>query len=523
MINEKSTISIYFDGTGNSRQNDQRHGSHSNVARLYNADKAVKSDLSYNVNKPKSYNSKALPGQPSEAVYFDGVGSQKDEKIDSISDAFSAIRKGLEGGTGLGGDKRIDAAYDAVVSYHNKYPGKEVDVNIVGFSRGAAQARALSNKIIDDGIPDTSKNAKSEYLIKPGKPKIKNMTIFDTVASMGIPQIHTHLGKELSIHQNVENTTHLVALNEYRHTFPLTSAISNQNKNITEVQFVGAHSQIGGGYKNDVLAAGPLAYAYKQLKESGVVELAPLKKEDRARINNYNKIIKNPAAVKDALIDSRIDENGKTFVLEKSQDYKFQNEPKGGRTVIYEADDSLSKSSTIPKFLMSKFFDRKMTNKFEIQHDQKDITFQAGKSFANGQKRTATPQYSLKVENKKSAKALTKTMAESRPTVKFLKPHLQVVETTKGSNDKVNEHQDTLSKAFKTMEPKEAIKKHPELAGVYSVQGEAARFALDRKLDNNSAKRLLRSVVDNSIASLAAGKSLPKVNKPGVAQESASR
>ena len=29
-----------------------------------------------------------------------------------------------------------------------------------------------------------------------------------------------------------------------------------------------------------------------------------------------------------------------------------------------------------------------------------------------------------KVENKKSAKALTKTMAESRPTVKFLKPHL---------------------------------------------------------------------------------------------------
>ena len=95
MINEKSTISIYFDGTGNSRQNDQRHGSHSNVARLYNADKAVKSDLSYNVNKPKSYNSKALPGQPSEAVYFDGVGSQKDEKIDSISDAFSAIRKGL--------------------------------------------------------------------------------------------------------------------------------------------------------------------------------------------------------------------------------------------------------------------------------------------------------------------------------------------------------------------------------------------------------------------------------------------
>ena len=70
----------------------------------------------------------------------------------------------LEGGTGLGGQERIDQAYDAIV------------------------------------------------------------------ASYGNAMSDTHVGKNLEIGKNVDSTTHLVAMNEYRDTFRLTSALrSDEN------------------------------------------------------------------------------------------------------------------------------------------------------------------------------------------------------------------------------------------------------------------------------------------------------
>ncbi|SDO53115.1 phospholipase effector Tle1 domain-containing protein [Pseudomonas jinjuensis] len=351
-------FTVYFDGTGNNKDLNTPEGTQTNVARLYELDTAKGTNLALNSGHvPQQYDAHERSGQ-SEKVYFDGVGSQ----------AGITPRSVLEGGTGLGGQERIDQAYDAIVAFHNKYPDQKVDVNIVGFSRGAAQARALANEFIERGVPklDAQGRATGDYLIPPGRAHVNKLGIFDTVASFGNAYSDVHLGKDLAIGKNIDSTTHLVAMNEYRDTFRLTSALRNDdNSRIEELRFAGAHSQVGGGYRNDVLAAGPLAVMYDRLQAAGI-ELQPMRQEDVQRVEQYNELIKSTEKVHEALIDSRIKAGNEAFTRSADGAYQVvdntpfpmqkgtlnvfarQNRPfeqeANGRGVIFENDDSLSKS-----------------------------------------------------------------------------------------------------------------------------------------------------------------------------------
>lgn len=351
-------FTVYFDGTGNSKDLNQPEGNHTNVARLYDLDTAKGTNLSYNSgHAPLRYDAQERTGQ-SEKIYFDGVGSQ----------ANISPRALLEGGAGLGGQQRIDQAYEAIVAFHNKYPDQPVEVNMVGFSRGAAQARALANEFIERGVPrlDAQGRDTGDYLIPPGQAHVNKLGIFDTVASFGNAYSDEHLGKDLAIGKNVDSTTHLVAMNEYRDTFRLTSALRNDdNSRIEELRFAGAHSQVGGGYRNDVLAAGPLAVMYDRLQAAGI-DLQPMRQDDVQRVEQYNELIQSPEKVHDALIDSRIKAGNEAFTRNADGAYQVvDNTPfpmqKGtvnvfarqsrpfeqetnGRGVIFESDDLLSKS-----------------------------------------------------------------------------------------------------------------------------------------------------------------------------------
>lgn len=144
-------FSVFFDGTGNNKDLDQPKGMHTNVARLYDLDNAQGTNLARNSgHEPAQYDSTLRTGQ-SEKVYFDGVGSQ----------AQTSVRSALEGGTGLGGQERVEQAYNAIVAFHNKYPDQKVDVNIVGFSRGAAQSRALAKSSLIVVCPSSMTKAKA--------------------------------------------------------------------------------------------------------------------------------------------------------------------------------------------------------------------------------------------------------------------------------------------------------------------------------------------------------------------------
>ncbi|NIF27685.1 DUF2235 domain-containing protein [Pantoea sp. Tr-811] len=350
-------ITVYLDGTRNNKDNDAPEGAHTNVARLYDLDTAQGTNLARNSGgKPQQYDASARSGQ-SEKVYIDGVGSQKNNPLGMV----------FEGATGAGGQSRIEQAYDTLVAFHNKYPDLAVDVNVVGFSRGAAQARALANVFIDRGVPmlDSQFRVTDQYLIPPGQPHVNKLGIFDTVASFGNAKTDTHLNKNLEISGNIDSTTHLVAMNEYRDTFPLTSALRNDdNSRIEELKFAGAHSQVGGGYKHDVLAAGPLAVMYDRLQTAGI-EMRPMLPEDVKRVEQYNVLIKDPAQLQEALIDSRLSKGNDafqrsadgqytvvdnapfpferaTFNYRDRQTRPFQHEVEG-RRVIFENDDSLSR------------------------------------------------------------------------------------------------------------------------------------------------------------------------------------
>ncbi|MFJ4157221.1 phospholipase effector Tle1 domain-containing protein [Pseudomonas sp. NPDC089752] len=356
-MTESKRFTVYFDGTGNNKDHATPEGTQTNVARLYDLDTAQGTNLARNSgHQPLQYDAAQRSGQ-SEKIYFDGVGSQKG----------SALAANWQGATGAGGQERIEQAYDAIVAFHNKYPDEKVDVNIVGFSRGAAQSRALANEFIERGVPklDEQGKATSEFLIPPGQAHVNKLGIFDTVASYGNAMSDTHLGKNLEVGKHVDSTTHLVAMNEYRDTFRLTSALRNDdNSRIEEQKFPGAHSQVGGGYKDDVLAAGPLAVMYDRLQAAGI-EMEPMQQEDVLRVEQYNAIIKDPEKLQAALIDSRLAEgkdafklaadgayqvvNNKPFTMERGtfnsddrQTRPFDHEV-SGRKVLFENDDSLSK------------------------------------------------------------------------------------------------------------------------------------------------------------------------------------
>lgn len=350
-------FTVYFDGTANNKDNHQPKGTHTNVARLYERDRALGSNLARNSAHPTlTYEGKQHYGL-SEKIYLDGVGSQIDQGPLAM----------FECATGSGSQSRVEQAYESIVRFHNKNPDFPIDVNVVGFSRGAAQARALANVFIDRGVPrlDGQWKATGEYLIPPGQAQINKLGLFDTVACYGNPKTESHVAKNLAIHENVNSTTHLIAMNEYRDTFPLTSALrNNDNARIEELKFAGAHSQVGGGYRDDVLAAGPLAFMYDRLKSAGI-EMQPLLPEDIQRIEQYNALIKDPERLQEALIDSRLVKGNEAFkrnpdgsfeLLDNTPFFmqrgtfdksKRQSRPFAqgveGRKVIFESDDALGK------------------------------------------------------------------------------------------------------------------------------------------------------------------------------------
>ncbi|MCB1035162.1 MAG: DUF2235 domain-containing protein, partial [Acidobacteria bacterium] len=197
----------------------------------------------------------------------------------------------LGGGTGWGARKRIAAAYRDLIQIYNgdSATGREPDrtIDVIGFSRGATEAREFANMIHDYGIPDLSsartvgrgRNKRVVYDRYFKSPEIRFMGIFDTVASMGIAGNATNLTYELAIPPNVQNVRHAVAADEFRSLFPLASAVDPFNPDdprIMERVFRGAHSDLGGGYtevngdRGDQLSLAPLQWIWKEGRALGV-------------------------------------------------------------------------------------------------------------------------------------------------------------------------------------------------------------------------------------------------------------
>ena len=196
-------LALYaFDGTKNDGYKQEAKGNETNVYILW-----------------KYYQGK-------NARYLPGVGTN-DGLMNTFGLAF-----------GYGGQSRVKAMLDAAGEFIAK---GDLDADIIGFSRGAAQARDFANEL------------KEKYPCV----NIRWMGLFDTVASVGFPG-NINLGYNLSIPSGTGAVLHLTAGAERRRTrFALTSInasplLPNPNPNYRQEEMPNAvHSDVGGFYGNN--------------------------------------------------------------------------------------------------------------------------------------------------------------------------------------------------------------------------------------------------------------------------------
>ncbi|MGV3659553.1 MAG: DUF2235 domain-containing protein [Prosthecobacter sp.] len=128
----------------------------------------------------------------------------------------------------------------------------------------------------------------TEVLLKKWcrRPPIKCLGIFDTVGSMGlealaIPGLRSKLAANhnLRLHSIIGHAFHALAIDEQRSSFrhtPLQEFVGggrtskNPDKTIKQLWFVGAHSNIGGGYGDNTLCSLALEWMVSQSEKLGL-------------------------------------------------------------------------------------------------------------------------------------------------------------------------------------------------------------------------------------------------------------
>lgn len=264
-------ISIFFDGTGNNEDVDKEKRKWSNVSRLYQAARlAAQADKSGTLYP----------------IYIAGVGTKfNDRAADRFAAVSAWVEDGMPGaGAGAGGSRRMEHARDRVnerlrdilianakslggdfakyatknseKSFHELSAAlskhrliKVINLSIFGFSRGAALARAFSNRVLRACKND------GRILLYEGYPlRLNFIGVFDTVASFGVPAQNARTPfseRELIVSSLVERCVHYVAAHELRFSFPV-DLIRKDGRlagNWVEKVYPGVHSDVGGGYE----------------------------------------------------------------------------------------------------------------------------------------------------------------------------------------------------------------------------------------------------------------------------------
>jgi uncharacterized protein (DUF2235 family) len=118
--------------------------------------------------------------------------------------------------------------------------------------------------------------------------RIRCVGIYDTVGAIGVDMLaipwlreKTARFHDTQLSSMVQNGFHALAIDEHRANFvhiPWRRAINTKWPNDGKIEqrwFVGAHSNVGGGYDDDVLAQFPLAWMLKECRNLGLVLRAP--------------------------------------------------------------------------------------------------------------------------------------------------------------------------------------------------------------------------------------------------------
>ena len=273
-------VAVFLDGTKNNRYNTALKRTKTAEAQrvMKNIDEHDSYDNYYsNVSILEEMNKRRVPAKYEVSVYVEGEGTNYnlDEKTGRAT-YYDDDQQGYAFGSGVTGiDKKVNKAirfvrerilkpkfYDSTKQYI-----KEIKVDAFGFSRGAAAARHFISRRA--GLR-TWKDQPAAATVT-----VKFVGLFDTVSSydntearlgnvgrglghLGNPHEATEFSNDvrelgLAIGGNAKCVVHLVAGNEYRVNFASTTIASSLAANVGyELVLPGAHSDIGGGYAEEV-------------------------------------------------------------------------------------------------------------------------------------------------------------------------------------------------------------------------------------------------------------------------------
>jgi len=217
-----------------------------------------------------------------EPLYDDGVGADGDP-----------VQKLLGGAFGTGLFQKIKEGYVRIALSYNQ--GDEIF--LFGFSRGAYTARRLAGMIAIVGLPTKSFNdamvdtafdayrhrdrradllsALAPYAMYDAK--LKMVGVWDTVGSLGIPAL-IGLSDPLlygfldtSLHPDVQNAYHALAIDERRVEFPPTLWTSPPvaGQIVEQVWFAGVHCDVGGSYPETSLSDIALSWMMRKASTLG--------------------------------------------------------------------------------------------------------------------------------------------------------------------------------------------------------------------------------------------------------------
>ncbi len=237
----KVEIGVFFDGTGNNRQNvltGLSSNGPSNVDRLH---RLYPRDL-------VEYASCGSPSRRVRRLYVEGIGTLSGSEDDSVGSGTGTGNRGVEA--------RVFRACTAIGRMVNEMsPGvepEEVILDVFGFSRGAAAARYFVNCFRQGYINYLQFYVFPQRASLPEgrKVRIRFIGIFDTVAAIGLNANDDDNGA-VNVHlkaASADSIFHITAGDEFRHNFSLNR---NTPGGGASVELPGAHSDIGGGYAEE--------------------------------------------------------------------------------------------------------------------------------------------------------------------------------------------------------------------------------------------------------------------------------
>jgi len=187
---------------------------------------------------------------------YDGNSSGKINKyIPGVGTRFGFVGAVIGGAFGAGELHRLHVAYEHLC---RRWQADDRDIDVIGFSRGAATVIDFCNLIDGRGIclPGTD-------TVVEANPKIRFVGVWDVVAAFGLANLGLtdfNFGHHLSIPKgDVQYAFHALALDERRPSF-----LATRLRGAYEVWFRGVHADVGGG--NERLSTNDISLKWMMCK-----------------------------------------------------------------------------------------------------------------------------------------------------------------------------------------------------------------------------------------------------------------